>query len=1189
MSERTLEGAASPASTELERIFPGNSEMARRMRAFDWAGHELGPPAQWPQSLKTIIRIILTSRQAMFVWWGKNLVNLYNDAYISVLGGKHPAALGGYAPAIWHEIWHVIGPRAEAALTRDEGTYDEALLLIMERNGYTEETYFTFSYSPIVDDQGGYSGIFSPVTEDTQRIIGERQLALLRELSAHTTDARTWQDACTLSMEALLTNPHDIYWALIYLIDADKNTAVLAGTAGVAPGSTAAPAVISLAEPAGGGQAPAPWPLREVAHTRRPVLIEDLGDLGAAVTAYLPVGVHGLPAARAVALPLAPAGATGKAGILVAGLSPLRLWDDNYRRFLELVTGEIAAAIASGHAYEEERRRAEALAELDRAKTTFFSNVSHEFRTPLALMLGPLDDLLREALPGDLPDADALGRAPADHGAPFAVRSQLEMVHRNALRLLRLVNTLLDFARIEAARIEATYEPTDLAAVTTDLASSFRSAIEKAGMRLVVDCPPLPEPIYVDREMWEKIVLNLLSNAFKFTFTGEIAVALRWCGDHVELAVRDTGVGIPPDELPHVFDRFHRVPNAHARTIEGTGIGLALVKELVRLHGGAIEAASVVDRGSMFTVSLPAGAEHLPADRITSVRIQTSTALGAMPYVEEALRWLPDAAAAGPALGSSLEYGAAPAPPANQASFAARILVADDNADMRFYLQQLLGARWQVQTVADGAGALAAAAEDPPDLILSDIMMPGLDGFELLARLRANQRLCEIPVILLSARAGDEARIEGMSAGADDYLVKPFSGRELLARVQAHLELARVRREAAAVHQRLAAELEQQVRRFDAIADAAEDFIYTFDPEGRFTYVSKRLLDLWRTTAEDALGKNLWELHYPDAEAARLTAQVKQVVATRKPVRDETITLNFAEGGAAYEYIFTPIIDAGGNVEGVAGISRDTTERRRFEEQLREREERLRALSQSLEVRVQERTLELARSNKELDQFAYVASHDLKAPLRAIDYLAAWISQDAAELLPAASREHLQKLRGRIKRMEKLLDDLLAYSRAGRHLHEPEWVDTAALTRDVCFVLAPPRGFELAIQDAMPTIYTERVPLETVLRNLVGNAIKHHDRPQEGRVWIAAAVQGDWVEFTVADNGPGIEPQHHERIFQIFQSLKPRDQVEGSGMGLAVVKKTVENQGGRIEVISDGTRGAAFRFTWPSRSPSSPT
>ncbi|MGH9337762.1 MAG: GAF domain-containing sensor histidine kinase, partial [Vicinamibacteria bacterium] len=312
-------------------------------------------------------------------------------------------------------------------------------------------------------------------------------------------------------------------------------------------------------------------------------------------------------------------------GILVAGVSARLKLDEFYRGFLELVTTQVSTAIANARAYEEEKRRAEALAELDRAKTAFFSNVSHEFRTPLTLLLGPTEDLLtsRGALP---PQA----------------REQLIVVHRNALRLQKLVNTLLDFSRIEAGRIEACYQPTDLTAVTADLASVFRSAIERAGLRLIVDLPPLAHPVYVDGEMWEKIVSNLLSNAFKFTFEGEIEVELRPAGDAVALSIRDTGMGIPEHELPHVFERFHRVQQTRGRTHEGSGIGLSLVQELVKLHGGSVSVESVEGGGSTFNVSIPIGSAHLPKERIGSGRTLDSTMLKAPVFVEEALRWLPD-------------------------------------------------------------------------------------------------------------------------------------------------------------------------------------------------------------------------------------------------------------------------------------------------------------------------------------------------------------------------------------------------------------------------------------------------------------------------------------------------------------------------------------------------------------------
>ncbi len=255
--------------------------------------------------------------------------------------------------------------------------------------------------------------------------------------------------------------------------------------------------------------------------------------------------------------------------------------------------------------------------------------------------------------------------------------------------------------------------------------------------------------------------------------------------------------------------------------------------------------------------------------------------------------------------------------------------------------------------------------------------------------------------------------------------------------------------------------------------------------------------------------------------------------------------------------------------------------------EIRKAKSELQHAHDNLEQRVEERTEELRRanhdlerSNRELDAFAYVASHDLKAPLRAIDSLASWIVEDAAEFLPAPSREHLEKLRKRVIRMENLMDNLLQYSRAGRVNHESEQVDCQSLMEEVTDLVAPEEGFRVTIDGAMPVFETDRVPLRQVLMNLIVNAIKHHDRP-DGQVKVAARDLGTSVEFRIEDDGPGIPPQFHERIFAMFQTLRPRDEVEGSGMGLAVVKKIVETRGGRIEVASAPDHGATFRFTWP--------
>lgn len=580
-----------PQPQDTASFLAQGGEVGALMRAKDWTATSLGPAETWSSSIKTAVSLCLNSRFPILLWIGPELRIIYNDAYIPFLGPvKHPAMLGEPGRVAWGEIWSAIGPMHDE-VQAGRATWVENFQMFFARRLPREEVYVTFSYSPIfADNDRSPEGVFCACTETTDRVLGERRLSTLQRLGVRAGRPHVVDIACREAVNVLADNPLDIPFAAVYLLGDDRTARQVAGTR--------LPAVLS-AFPATYSLANAEhhvWPLAEVARTGQAVEVLNLPErIGGFAAPLWPDLIQ-----TALVVPLGTPGQSKLAGFLIVGLSPRRVVDAGYRGFLELVAEHIGTAIANARAFEDERKRIEALAELDQAKTTFFSNVSHEFRTPLTLLMSPLEDLL--AKPSD--------ELPAD------VRLLVMLSHRNSLRLLKLVNALLDFSRLEAGRAQASYQPTDLAKLTAELASNFHSACERAGLWLDIACPVLPEPVYVDRDMWEKIVLNLMSNAFKFTFEGGITVCLAATQNGVALQVSDTGVGIPAEELPRIFERFHRIEGRKSRSYEGSGIGLALVQELVRLHGGTITVVSEEGRGTTFTVVLPFGTAHLPNERI---------------------------------------------------------------------------------------------------------------------------------------------------------------------------------------------------------------------------------------------------------------------------------------------------------------------------------------------------------------------------------------------------------------------------------------------------------------------------------------------------------------------------------------------------------------------------------------------
>ena len=1114
MIERNMDNPL-PSDTS---FLNGSGEMAALIRSMDWSSTPLGPVETWPQSLRTTISLCLASSFPINIIWGPANTQIYNDGYRAMYGTRHPVALGMDYTECWASAWPGVGEAFEQA--RKGGTsFLENERMFLFRNGYLEETFFTFSMSPVRDESGGIGGVFHPVTETTTSTLAARRTRAVRDLTAHLAEARSADDVCRLAIETLAGYALDLPFALLYSLDAASGVYRLFGSAGIDEGTALSQAIMT---PASHGV----WPLARLERDTPALRVEglraQLGQTQCGPYDEAPDVAFVMPAWRENgAMPVA---------LLVAGVSARLPLTDAYSGVYELLGAAFGAALARVAAADEARLRLDMLTAMDRAKTEFFSNVSHEFRTPLTLLLGPLEDAAHDA------------------AIPMAQQERLAMAHRNALRLLKMVNSLLDYSRIEAGRAVARFVPVDLAALTADLASGFRAACINAGIGLNVTAPALEEAVYVDTEMWEKIILNLLSNAFKFTFAGTISLALRQNGETVELTVADTGVGIPGAQLGSVFERFHRVQGQNGRSVEGTGIGLSLVKELVHLHGGSINVDSAEGAGTTFTLSIPLGCKHLPSDQVHAKSAWPARAWRGGEYAEEAM------------LSLRADTNATPGAPPIYMPGAPRIVLADDNADMRAYIERILvDAGYQVDAVGDGAAALAAIRSGPPpDLVLTDLMMPGMDGFKLLGELRADGSTTSLVVMLISARAGEEARLEGLAAGADDYIVKPFSARELRARVDGAIALAGHRRKADERVSALLVEIEKERGR--AALRETEAHVASFfeqsaagvaeaDLQGRLIRVNDRYCEIVGRAREQLLG--LPGDGFDLAQAGKDAFQ-----ADRCYVRPD--------GGAVWvSMAVTPIRDAmTGMAEGALAVVLDITARKLAED-------------------------EVIEASHRKDEFLAMLAHELRNPLAPISA--------AAELMAVAKLDEARMKRTsaiitrQVRHMTSLVDDLLDVSRVTRGLVaiERSAQDIGRVIANAIEQVSPlieARRHQL-IADLAPqggVVLGEQKRLVQVLSNLLNNAAKY--TPDGGVITLRTRVDGDSIAIDVEDTGIGIAPELQVRVFDLFaQAERTPDRSQGGlGLGLALVKSMVELHGGTVVCSSAGIgQGSCFTVRLP--------
>lgn len=1243
-----------PGRNNALEFLAGGGEMGRRLRGFDWESNELGDPESWPQGLKTCVRIMLSSKQPIWIGWGSSLIKLYNDAYIDIVRGKHPQSLGEPASVVWKDIWKDIEPLLTRAMERDEGTYVESRLLIMERSGFPEETYYTFSYTPVLGDDGRPAGIICYNTADTERILSERALKTMQQLDS-LGEKKSEDQVFAQVGRALAANPLDFPFALLYRVS--DGSARLVATSGVARDHPMLDATVWLSDPN--------ERYEHLASAIRQSKVVECVNRGH--WRDIAKGAWDVAPKYLVYIPIGTANRKQPVALMAVGLNPYRKFDETYRNFLQLIADRISLGLGNVMAYEEEQRRLRMLEELDKAKTLFFTNISHEFRTPLMLMLGPLEELLSNASPG----------------WQEAEMAKVQVTHRNALRLLKLVNTLLDFSRIESGGGNAHFRSTDMAAYTRNLASNFRSVIEKAGMDLEVNVGDAPLQAYVDRLMWEKIVFNLLSNAFKYTLKGKISLELKMAGDSMEMAVRDTGVGIPPEELPHMFERFHRISNSSGRTHEGTGIGLSLVKELVALHGGTIGVESRMGEGSCFKVTIPVGKEHLDAAQVQVHSAVVEEAISDF-YIREAetLLFVENGH-------SAQENGAVSAGPPRDT-----VLIADDNADMRDHIRSLIENRYETLTAANGVEALQLIRSHKPALVLSDIMMPEMDGIALLKAVKADPDIAQVPVILITARAGEESRIEGFEIGADDYMVKPFSTNELLARAAAQIRLSKARKQ---VEERLAGFLTQMpagvvvvegpdfrctlanelLRQFSGRAEAEvngkafadafpelmaqgwHDFLShvfetgqplvkeelpvqwengDFRRNGYFDvtiypvrndegHVTEQLLHIsevthqaeararieanerqFRTLTEtlpqlvlmtDARGGQLFasgrwldyagvvpaeeetwrQIVHPD-DFGRIAQSWAESVGTGSPYRTEVRLRNHAGEYRWHAGQGEPIRSESGEILNWIGAFSDIHDQRVFTDEL--------------EKKVAQRTQDLLNANKELESFNYVASHDLQEPLRKIQTFIHLIEKNRFD--SELSKTYFQKIYLSAQRMGDLIQSVLSYSQLSKTGDTSHDVDLNRVIDDIR------TDFELTIQEKqaildcgeLPVVRANGLQMNQLFANLISNALKFSAVQPHIRVGCstvdAAFLPAEFADhhggryhhISVSDNGIGFEPEFREKIFTLFQRLHGKHEYAGTGIGLSIVKKIVEQHNGYISAESEPGQGAVFHIWLPA-------
>ncbi|KAG8934383.1 hypothetical protein FRC01_003340 [Tulasnella sp. 417] len=1260
------------------------TEMVEFLRKYNWDGHPLGHPDQWPQSLKTSMSAVMASPYPWALWWGPDLVLLYNDAYAIMSGTKHPGLFAQYGKIAWGELWEAIGPLADQVVRERKSVAREDDLLFFGRltdKMLPEETYHNWAWIPAIVEDGSVGGFFNTTFENTSKILYERRIQILRSLGDKTALARSRTEFAEAMRVVLSNDAHkDVPFAAFYfnIVDAPAKagregephrpqkarirvTSTLAFQIGVPEGHPAIPGrEVRMLDPITWRSSPPmvarrsgaspgstidarslPDDTTVVAHTPgdSDAMLDTIGDaLQTDETAWpffdvfsakRPLHITSLPASigkgfglrkngwndvprEAIIMPIAAEGDEVPIGVMVLGVNTRRPYDAEYQTWIELLHMTLSSTLTATLGREAELKKAEQLAQLDAAKTSFFSSASHELRTPLTLIAGPVQEALRLT-------------------SEQRVKQQLTMTTRNIERLQKLVDSLMDFTRVEGGRMYGRFRATSLADYTTDLAELFRNPIEKNNIEYVVTNDHNNEATaFVDHDLWEKVVFNLIGNAFKYTLSGQVHVHTSYRPGWAEFSVRDTGCGIPANEQDKVFERFHRV-SATARSHEGTGIGLALTRELVKLHGGYITLESTpVDKddpeaphGSNFTVHIPLGYEHLPPanvdEELAGIRVAPRAYGRAM--IEEAKGW--NKAKAQSDDRDRSESGGSES---NANSNTDSSKSGEFSGIFRFSPDDTI---LIVDDTEDAINGLVVLEEKAPDLVLSDVMMPGMDGIQFVGAIRERPRISWTPVILLTARAGEEARVEGLTSGADDYISKPFKTQELVARVHLHLNLGKRKRE-------LLNLFEERTKEIKIVSDLSPVGIFRTDNQGEMTYTNRRWHEITDYPSNQPLTNWLWNIH-PEfqKEVLELTTRVLQT--------GDGGSLEIRWQNERWTKLQVESIS-----NGLIGTVTDVSDRHLYEAariaQAQERE----AIAQLRAADAERQRAEADERRRAQELLVDVTSHELRQPVSAILNCSQLVRTNLSNLAEALRKSRaatpfvptdslLRQIEDDLDALdsiyqcglsqERIANDVLSLSRLQLDtlsIHTIDFQLLPELQRIISIFASELKmkkiNFNMNIGQSVVVLNVDRVSSDRtrfaqILTNLMSNAIKFTDiaplpdrqivvylevslDPPQANKCIAPPLPQNidevkekikipgtliYVYVAVQDSGPGLKPGDLTLLFQRFQQgellwSNSHEVFGGSGLGLFVSRKLCELMGGNIDVDSVYGQGATFRF-----------